>query len=141
MYSFSNLPHLYKICVLLGARVEVYLSKEDSWLNYTEVSSISHSTPYRIVAEDEAVMKQVKDIVNKLYTKKKFHEYEYFLPNNSLKEGAIIIMQYGLGMYVQVQKDGSFKELTIETAQRILKENKQQSFYSQIVDIFQGTDN
>ena len=136
MYAFRNLPEIYKIAVMLGARVEVFLESEEKWFSHTEVTGISSDDLYRIVAEDENILEQAKILVNQLYTKIIFNEYTYMVPNNALKEGNIILMLYGLGIYVQVQKDITLKVLERHDAREILEATGKYPYYSHSETLF-----
>lgn len=137
-YAFSNLPMIYKLAVLLGARVEVYLKRDDKWYPYHELTGIGYNTPIRIVSGDEEVFTQVQEMISQFYEKAQYNKYTYLLPKNALKPGAITMMEYGLGQYVQTQDDGSFKELSREEATALLEASGQKAYYSTFELVFHG---
>lgn len=136
MSVFNQLPRIYQIAMLQGARVEVQYNGR--WVNILTMLGITHKTPYRVVEKDLNIFEKAKEQALQSYTVVKYHEYDYMVPNNALSSGEIIIMSYGLGIYVQVQDDLSLKDLEKTQAEKILKEKNQISYYSQSYDVFYG---
>ena len=56
--------------------------------------------------------------------------------NNALKEGNIILMLYGLGVYAQVQKDITLKVLERHDAREILEATGKYPYYSHSETLF-----
>lgn len=138
MSAFNQLPEVYKIAVLLGARVEVFFKRENKWFNLFVVSGLTHNTKYRVVSPDENILQKAKELLDTMYTKIKYQEYDYIVPNNALVAGQIIVMAYGLGCYVEVQEDLTLKDLKQEEAQELLKINQQQVYYGYDYDYALG---
>lgn len=140
MSGFNQLPAVYKIAVLLGARVEVFFKRENKWLNLLQVQAIGHKSKYRILEQDQNIFNRAKEMLDTMYTKVQYREYEYLVSNNALKPGEIILMEYGFGMYVQVQEDLTLKDLELEVAKNLLETNQQQAYYSQDASFSYGLD-
>lgn len=129
---------IYKIATLLGARVEAYIERDKKWYSYYELTGIGRKTPLRLVAGDEEVLAQVQAMISQFYGKTQYKGYSYLMPHNALKSGAITIMEYGLGQYVQTQEDGSLKELEREEAKALLEASGQKPYYAMFELIFHG---
>lgn len=138
MSAFNQLPQVYKIAVLLGARVEVFFKKENKWFNLFVVSGLTHKAKYRVVSPDESILQKAKELLDTMYTKVKYNDYDYLVPNNALVAGQIIIMEYGLGCYVEVQEDLSLKDLKSEYAQKLLEEKQQRAYFGQDYEYAHG---
>lgn len=138
MSAFNQLPAVYKIAILLGARVEVFFKRENKWFNLFVVSGLTHKAKYRVVSPDENILQKAKELLDTMYTKVKYKDYDYIVPNNALVAGQIIIMAYGLGIYVQVQEDLTLKDLKDEEAKQLLDKNQQQAYYGEDYEYAHG---
>lgn len=110
MYILQQLPVIYRIAVLLGARLEVYDVKHNEWVNIFSFSSLGHQTKYRILSEDSEIFMKIKSMLTEFYDTTVFEGYEYMIPKNAKNPGAIIAL---CSIYVQRQADGSLKTLEL----------------------------
>lgn len=133
--AFNSLPSIYKIAVLLGARVQAYMKREDKWEEYYRLSWINPNVPLRLIAGDENILAKIEAILPQFYKQVQYKGYGHLIPENALKPGTIIVMQRCFGEYVQVQPDGSLKELTIEEGKAILEASAQHA-YSSMLELF-----
>lgn len=138
MSVFNQLPRIYQIAMLQGARVEVQY--DGRWVNILTMLGITRRTPYRVVEKDLNIFEIAKQQATESYTIVEYEGYDYMLPKNALSPGEIIIMEYGMGVYVQVQEDLSLKDLEREHAEEILKKNEQIAYYSKSYDEFYGVE-
>lgn len=136
MSVFNQLPRIYQLAILQGARVEVQY--KNRWMNILSMTGISYKTKYRVAERDLNIFEKAKEHASQIYTVVKYHEYDYMIPNNALSPGEIIVMEYGLGIYVQVQDDLTLRDLERKEAEKILEEKNQISYYSQSSDVFYG---
>lgn len=111
MYILQQLPVIYRIAVLLGARVEVYHVDNNEWVNLFSFSSLGSRTKYRIVSEDSEIFVKIQELATEFYDIIAFDGYEYMVPKNSKTPGSIIAL---CSIYVERQKDGSLKQLELD---------------------------
>lgn len=138
MSAFNNISSIYKIAMLLGARIEVQ-GRDGKWSNLNNFLCLAHDTKYRIVSEDTNIIESINALIPQFFDVIKFREYDYYVSKNAKKEGTIILFQYGFGEYVQVQADGTLKEISFEDSKKILEENGAQYIYSQSVQVFENS--
>lgn len=129
MSAFNHLPRIYQLAIFLGARVEVF--HNDKWYNLHDMMGIASKTKYRIMKKDLPLFKKAKEIAAQTHTIVKYKDYDYMMPNIALTPGSIVIMEYGFGIYVQVQEDLTLVDLEREEAKKILEENDDKPYYSQ----------
>lgn len=139
MNNFLNLPSIYKITAMLGGRVEIYYPKDDKWYPYNRITGISNKSKIRVAEGDEQILESAKALVPQFYETIMYNDYEYLVPKNAMKEGSIIIMQYGLGQMVRVQSDGSLLEVPAEEKQELIKIDQLGIFYSEAKGDFEDS--
>lgn len=110
MTILQQLPVIYRLAILLGARVEVYEVQTNSWVNIFSFYSLGSQTKYRILSEDSNIFEKVKSLTTEFYDTVVFDGYQYMVPKNSNIPGSIIAF---CSFYVERQEDGSLKELTL----------------------------
>ncbi len=119
MSVLNQLPIVYRLAILQGARVEAYLKNEKKWFPILQLTGITYNTPYRVHEKDSNIFEKVKASIPDFFTIVKYHDYDYLVPKNALESGNIMIMEYGLGSYVQVQDDLSLKDLSYEEGKKL----------------------
>lgn len=137
--SFDSLPPVYRIAVLLGARVEVQLKKEQEWHPYHQCF-FSYDTPLRVKEGDEALLDDARRMIPQFYDMVEFREYDYLVPKVAIKPGNIIQFIYGFGAYGRVQEDGSIIEVS-EEEHKMIYESKKDNYYHLAVSVgtYMGT--
>jgi hypothetical protein len=140
MSAFQGLPTIYKLAVLHGARVEIYLDKDEKWFPYSQIIGVSYRSKIRVAPGDEEVLEQVKSLLPNFYDIVEFDGYNYYLPKSAKKVGSITMMSYGFGVYVQTKDDGSLLQLERKVAEQILDETKTTPYVSVSEQTFFGTE-
>lgn len=134
MSAFNQLPRIYQLAIFLGARVEVLYN--DKWVNLHDMMGLASKTKYRVMKKDQPLFKKAKEIAAQTHTIVKYKDYDYMMPNAALNPGAIVIMEYGFGIYVQVQDDLTLLDLEREEARKMLEESDEKPYYSQSHSVF-----
>lgn len=140
MSAFQGLPTIYQLAVLHGARVEIYLEKEEKWFPYAQIIGVSYRSKIRVAPGDEEVLEQVKSSLSNFYEIVEFEGYNYYFPKSAKKVGSITIMSYGFGVYVQTQEDGRVVQLSREEGEKILADTKATPYLSISEQTFFGTE-
>lgn len=127
MDSINQLPIVYRIAFFLGARIEAFY--ENKWQTVTNMI-LSSRTKIRVHPDDTMLLEQAKKTVMENQYEFDYDGYSYFVPKLALKPGNIIIIYYGLGNFIKVNKDLSFTTMDSEEFKEYLKENKNKSHHT-----------
>lgn len=138
MYPFLSLPAIYKLVVMLGGRVQVYAKRQEQWFDYQRMIGIDSRTLIRVAAGDENILEKARELVSQLYEKVIYKEYDYLVPKNAMKEGSLIIMQYGFGQIVRVNANLELIKVSEEEQKELFENYNMDLYRSESEETFQG---